>query len=424
MKSLYYILSILTAFTSVSTIAADKTKTSEFEYALKSDSAKYAQLTKIDPEKAYRRFLTEDYSAKIVEELRAKYKDRLAGIYIEHEPYSKIVVKLVGNSKERNKALTIPQPQFSKLKQSNIPLELKVEFEENAQYTNQQLNDLLDNHINEIKQIYPNLQGSYVDEKTGEIVLTILKSNDDLTKLNQVKSLLNIPIRLMYIGAPLSREAVRGSGTIINSTTGEGCTTGFVVKQTSGSTTGVATAGHCGQNNTTASYTGVDGASHTLTPQSSSLTSTTDVKWYTTNGTNEAKFYAESSTTPRTLTGRRSQASTAVGQNYCHYGITTGFSCGDVTSVAYKPVQSNGDPLCGPNNNIQCSNTWIALVPPSSSPGLACAGGDSGGPWFISTVAVGIHSMGASRGNSIGQCDLAIYMSTDRLNAINVQLLY
>ncbi|WP_171550961.1 trypsin-like serine protease [Acinetobacter sp. Ac_5812] len=50
--------------------------------------------------------------------------------------------------------------------------------------------------------------------------------------------------------------------------------------------------------------------------------------------------------------------------------------------------------------------------------------GDSGGPWFISTVAVGIHSMGASRGNSIGQCDLAIYMSTDRLNAINVQLLY
>ncbi|WP_278493121.1 hypothetical protein [Acinetobacter gyllenbergii] len=56
MKSLYYILSILTAFTSVSTIAADKTKTSEFEYALKSDSAKYAQLTKIDPEKAIEGF--------------------------------------------------------------------------------------------------------------------------------------------------------------------------------------------------------------------------------------------------------------------------------------------------------------------------------------------------------------------------------
>ncbi|WP_227574856.1 S1 family peptidase [Acinetobacter calcoaceticus] len=424
MKKSSYILSIFTALTTVSAMAADTKKTSDFEYTLKSDSARYAQLTKTDPEKAYRRFLTEDYSAKVVEELRAKYKDRLAGIYIEHEPYSRVVVKLVGNSKERNKTIAIPQPQFYKLNQSSIPLDLKVEFQENSQYTTQQLNQILDSNLSEINKIFPNLQGSYVDEKTGEIVLTILRTNDDLTKLNKVKNLLRLPVRLMYVGAPLSREAVRGSGTIINSTTKEGCTTGFVVKQSSGTTTGVSTAGHCGQNTATASYTGVDGAAHTLTPQSSSLTGTTDVKWYTTNGTNEPKFYANSTTTPRTLTGKRSQASTAVGQNYCHYGITTGFSCGDVTSVAYKPAGSNGSPLCGPTQNIQCSNTWIALVPPSNSPGLACDEGDSGGPWFISTVAVGIHSMGASRGSAIGQCDLAIYMSTDRLNAIGVQLLY
>lgn len=424
MKKSSFILGIVSTLTATIALSAVPETTLVFESTLKQDAEKYAQITKSEPEKVYRRFLTEHYSTSIIEELRTKYKNRLAGIYIEHEPYSRVVVKLVGNTKEVSKSFSIPQPQYVKLRQITTPIELKIEFQENAQYTTQQLNDVLESRSKEIAAIYPNLQGMFVDEKTGGIVLTIIKGNDDQKKLEKVKSLLNLPVRLMIVGAPLSKQAVRGSGTILNSVTGAGCTTGFVVKQNSGSTTGVATAGHCGQNNASANYIGVDGATHTLTHQTASLTSTNDVKWYTTSGTNEAKFYANSATTPRTLTGRRSQASTTVGQNYCHYGMTTGFSCGDVTSVAYKPVQSNGGALCGPSNNIQCSNTWIALVPPSGSPGLACAGGDSGGPWFVSTVAVGIHSMGASRGNAIGQCDLAIYMSTDRLNAIGVQLLY
>ena len=42
----------------------------------------------------------------------------------------------------------------------------------------------------------------FVDEKNREIVLVTLKSEDDFIKLQQAKSILNAPVRLMVLSAP------------------------------------------------------------------------------------------------------------------------------------------------------------------------------------------------------------------------------
>ena len=46
------------------------------------------------------------------------------------------------------------------------------------------------------------IQGVFVDEKNREIVLVTLKSEGDFIKLQQAKSILNAPVRLMVLSAP------------------------------------------------------------------------------------------------------------------------------------------------------------------------------------------------------------------------------
>lgn len=58
---------------------------------------------------------------------------------------------------------------------------LKFEFKEHpgTSYTFEELNLIVDKNLKVIVSIFPELQGIYVDEKTGEIVLTVLKNETD-----------------------------------------------------------------------------------------------------------------------------------------------------------------------------------------------------------------------------------------------------
>lgn len=67
------------------------------------------QQPKTDPDKVLQNRLIDDYVSEISEALSIKYKNRLAGMYVEHEPYPRLVVRLVGNVDEPNRTLTVPQ---------------------------------------------------------------------------------------------------------------------------------------------------------------------------------------------------------------------------------------------------------------------------------------------------------------------------
>lgn len=130
-----------------------------------------------------------------------------------------------------------------------------------------------------------------------------------------------------------------------------------------------------------------------------------DVQWHTSGYTERPEFYADSSTTARVLTGRRYRSSTAAGNNVCHRGITTGYSCGYVDQTNYRPTYSGA---CG---SVSCDAVWVIV----SGADLACYPGDSGGPVFASQTAFGLLKGTSSNGTARGQCNFFIYMSTDFL---------
>jgi len=158
-----------------------------------------------------------------------------------------------------------------------------------------------------------------------------------------------------------------------------------------------------------------------LQQQQKAYSLTEDVKWYTLGmpfifpASIKAEFYANSATVPTTLTGKIQQFDLNIGDMVCHRGQTTGYSCGKIIT------KNMGLASC----NEESCETWIGVFPSENiNPSLACAGGDSGGPAFVASQAVGIIKAGASDGEWIGGCQLAVYMSIDRIDVLDLELLY
>ena len=104
--------------------------------------------------------------------------------------------------------LSLPFSSMAESVDSASKKTVTFEFKEysDKSYTFEELNLIVDNNLKVIVSIFPELQGVYVDEKTGEIVLTVLKGKNDLVKLQKVKCRLDLPIKLMIVNAPLLRQ--------------------------------------------------------------------------------------------------------------------------------------------------------------------------------------------------------------------------
>ena len=70
-----------------------------------------------------------------------------------------------------------------------------------------------------------------------------------------------------------------------------------------------------------------------------------------------------------------------VGHGVCHWGATTGRSCGVVQTIH----DNHGGNKCGPFENEACEATWVRVT----GTNLECDRGDSGGPWFTGGTAWG-----------------------------------
>jgi hypothetical protein len=88
-----------------------------------------------------------------------------------------------------------------------------------------------------------------------------------------------------------------------------------------------------------------------------------------------------------------------VGDIVCRRGETSGYGCFEIELTHFAPP---GDLCGGP-----CAPTWVMVKG-------ECRGGDSGGPVFIGTTALGIVKGGGSHSRS-GGCNYWFYMSTDFL---------
>lgn len=324
-----------------------------------------------------------------VSELRQEFRGRLAGISIEHDPEYTIVVRLKGNAQPNARSLRLPS--------GTVP----IRFVAGAHSTVDEMVASYSSRIEQIRAIVPTVQALGVDERTGEIALTVFAVGPAALevrgKRDELVRLLGHPVRIDTVEHQASDMDVRG-GARVNENSGH-CTTGFVVKNTAG-TTGVMTAGHCEGVNT---YYNPNGTSIPLSWTLEIRDADQDVEIHTSGYVERPEFYADVAT-PRILTGRRLRTSTAVGDRVCRRGETTKYSCGTVSRI--------DTPLTYPGacHGQTCAATWVTVRGDAET---ACAGGDSGGPVFISQTALGINKGGISSGTAKGQCTEFYYMSTD-----------
>lgn len=134
-----------------------------FEQAMEVDAIWVATALDITPEEARSRLNLQEQAGEISERIREQYANRLAGIYIEHEPTSRLVVRLTGPEAERTR--------FHHFGADT----LEVAFVPGADRTLVELQQLLDANLENIKAELPTFQGSYVDERTSEVVIDVLE---------------------------------------------------------------------------------------------------------------------------------------------------------------------------------------------------------------------------------------------------------
>jgi hypothetical protein len=209
---------------------------------------------------------------------------------------------------------------------------------------------------------------------------------------------LGVPVRVSPTDTRVFDFSVSGGGRVIGETDGKrfACTTGFLV--TDGTQTAVTTAAHCPDELT---WFGDDGARVPLPYISQWGARAYDVQLNRLDAPAAAAFYANRKAGAlRPVTSWRNRTSVRAGDWLCHWGEKSGYACAEVELTDYAPPGA----LCaGP-----CEPLFTTLAGPD------CGAGDSGGPIFIGTTAVGIIKGGSKARDGVA-CNFSYFQSVDYL---------
>jgi streptogrisin C len=358
--------------------------------ALHQDAQEYALQFGVPADQAFRRLAAQQESVAATDRLQEQYRDRLAGLVIEHLPDYRITILLTGDAPVAD--TIIPTSQMT------IP----VTFRTGARASREKVVGALSDHQAELRSRLKRPPSLGADPRTGELIVMLSKrdaaSHDPAALRAEFEALTGVPVQLRTSGA--EQPLALGGGARLVGTEGStgrrlACTTGFAV--TDGVRTGIVTAAHCpddaqymapGLANVPLEFAGQWGAAYQ------------DVQLHLTGEPVRSSIYSDSAKeTERPITTWRPRTSTRAGDFLCHRGESTGFSCALVQLVDFAPA---GDLCAGP-----CTPTWTTVAGPT------CRSGDSGSPVFSGTVAFGILK-GGSYGSD-GACHFYFYMSTDYL---------
>jgi streptogrisin C len=359
--------------------------------ALARDAQEYAAAHLVGIDEAMRRLRAQEESAGITDRLAATYRDRLAGIVIEHSPAYRIVILLTGSE-------AVPG-QIVQAGGMAVP----IVFKTGAAATRDRMLTVIRDFRGDILRQLPGPAGMGIDPRSGEIVVTVKSLPRGDVEANEISAELTaltaVPVRLRILDQPERDFSAVGGSRVEgpDMTTGRraACTTGFVV--TDGTRTGITTAAHCPY---TLAYRDPAGGTVPLSYVGAWGARYQDVQIQLAGEPLAATFFSDrAKTVLRTVTRWRNRASTRAGDIVCHRGERTGYSCAEIELVDYAPP---GDLCGGP-----CDATWVTVAGPS------CGAGDSGGPVFAGTTAFGILKGGSYRRD--GSCTFYYYMSTDYL---------
>ncbi len=357
--------------------------------ALVQDAGQYARQFGVSQAEAERRLRALADSVPTTDTIETLYRDRVAGVSIEHRPALRILVYLTGGEPVPNRMLNLGGMTVS------------IVFRTGARASRDRVIWAMTYHQAAIRAALPTPPAMGLDPRTGELVIVVPTATAAAQGKEALRAALEaiagVPVRLRVLDqVDVNLSGPRGGSRVEGVNPADGkrylCTTAFNV--TDGTRYGIATAAHC-----------LDDLTY-LDPQRVATPLTYVGQWgwgYQDVQINAAPtplaglFYADTARTlERPVTGQRSRDSTRAGDFVCHRGETTGYSCALVELTDFAPA---GDLCGGP-----CLPTWVTVAGPT------CRGGDSGSPVFIGTTALGIVKGATYRD---GACIFYFYMSTD-----------
>ncbi len=367
--------------------------------ALRQDAGEYAAHFGVSPDTALLRLQAQQASAGLAERLAERFPDRLAGVSVEHLPDYRLVVLLTGSD---------PVPDERIFAGGML---VPVVFRTGAPANRLQLLTAVAEHQAAIRALLPHPPAMGIDARTGTLVVYVSAGDAERFAPGELRTriadLTGVPVRIAAVDRPgeelagvgqgeAGGAAIAGGARVVGSANGGrySCTTGYVV--TDGSRTGIATAAHCPD---TLRYAG-GGAGVELPFAGQWGWGFQDVQLNLSPFPSGPLFFADSArTTLRPVEAVRARAATRAGDWVCHRGERTGYSCAEVELVDFAPA---GD-LCGG----ACLASWVTVRGP------VCKSGDSGGPVFAGTTALGILKGGSYRRD--GSCAFYYYMALDYL---------
>ncbi len=360
--------------------------------AIAQDAESYARAYGVPQDEAVRRLTAQQESVPAIDAIADRFRDRLAGISLQHRPDYRFVVYLTGDAPVAMSWVAAGS------------MRVPVQFRTGAKATRDRVVWALTYHQGAIRAALQSYPSMGVDPRTGELVViasrTAVEKAGGAAELDvRLTRLTGVPVQVRVLDHVAANLGPQGGGRLDGTDPVSGkryrCTSGFLV--TDGARTGITTAAHCLDDlsyidpqrvQTPLSFVGQWGWGYH------------DVQIHAGPAAARPLFFADTARTlQRPVEGQRSKTSTRAGDFVCHRGEASGYSCAEVTLLDFAP---SGE-LCGGF----CLPTWVAVAGPT------CKQGDSGGPVFTGTTAFGIVKGATFR--SDGSCAFYFYMSLDYL---------
>lgn len=342
------------------------------------DAKSYAAAFGVSVDEAARRLELQGQIGELDAALAADEKGTFAGLFIQHQPEFRAIAQFTDRGAEERLKSRIaggPLANVVETRRARFSLDDLAKRQETAGERSRAAGVAFNSDIN----VFENRVELYVVE------LEKLQA-----KLEAAGA--RLPEGVVVKRVPrLAQTEVAITGGVPLST----CTGGFTVRNNSSGELGISTAAHCGNSQ---AYQGVY-----LPFRTEDNNTDQDVQWHSACDLFEVTNQFESGIGLRSVVGTRSRDQQAVGSMVCKYGMTTGRTCGTISSKTFDLGSNHNATFIRVNNNPD----WNLSEP-----------GDSGGPWFVEDYAYGSH-VGAPGDDA----NDSIYMAINYISSLGVSVL-
>ena len=317
----------------------------------------YANTYRVSVDEANRRLGQLAEITRVEKALTERFPEQFGGLYVEHEPGFRVVVKMTGNGEGLLRQVT-NDPLFV-VEKAEVPLKLLRELQERV-----------------VKRIESSSGYAFAVESNIWEGKVIIRTTDEAALEADLPQDLKVNknVRIVKIDAGMQNTATIYGGRLLTGTT-QYCTAGFNVLASG--TPMILTAGHCDDRMT------LDGQTFNVVERvyksSSSWGFDMQIMKATSTHTYPNEAYKQRSYR-EIITKTYFASDLPLGWSVCAFGAKnnpTGIRCG--------PLQSKWEAT---KDNRGITGQFMRASSPDSNPFVI--GGDSGGPVLIQNSAVGI----------------------------------